>query len=299
MAEVAADSGRTASGRTSWTFGRLEESFTQTRAGHEVKAYPAVVDEGETVGLAVFGSAEEAQARHRAGVRRLVTLAIAPTRERVVRGLLDGLDNSDKLALAAAPYPSVAALMADCVAAVVTDAVDGAARVMDETGLAALVASVEAGLPERARAVLDDVLRALAVWREVDRAISGRVEMMQLPAMTDLREQAARLVRPGFVGAAGAAQLRHLPRYLRAMLQRRERLDGQVQQDRLLMAQIGDVQQAWEHKVAALPQECPPSAALERVGWLLEEYRVSLWAQQLGTAVPVSDQRIRKALAAV
>ncbi len=75
MAEVAADSGIARSGETSWVFGRIEESFTQVRAGHEVRGHPALDDEGSTVGLVVAGSEAEAQARHRLGVRRLVLLA--------------------------------------------------------------------------------------------------------------------------------------------------------------------------------------------------------------------------------
>jgi ATP-dependent helicase HrpA len=113
-----------------------------------------------------------------------------------------------------------------------------------------------------------------------------------------MRAQLARLVHPGFVGEAGSAQLRRYPTYLAALDQRRERLDGQVARDRQLMDQLHDLQESWLHQVAALPEGRPPGAQLRQVRWMLEEYRVSLWAQQLGTPYPVSDQRIRKALTA-
>ena len=80
------------------------------------------------------------------------------------------------------------------------------------------------------------------------------------------------------------------------MQYRRERLDAQVARDRQLMDQIADLQDAWLHQVEALPAGRPPSAAQRAVRWMLEEYRVSLWAQHLGTRHAVSDQRIRKAL---
>ncbi|HET8971558.1 MAG TPA: DUF3418 domain-containing protein, partial [Candidatus Nanopelagicales bacterium] len=83
-----------------------------------------------------------------------------------------------------------------------------------------------------------------------------------------------------------------------ALEQRRERLDEQAGRDRQQLDRIADLQEAYLHQVAALPDGRPPAAALREVRWLLEEYRVSLWAQQLGTPRPVSDQRIRKALAA-
>ena len=101
LAEVASDVGLSATGQTTWTFGTVEESVVQRRAGHEVRGYPALVDEGATVGLGVFGSADEAEARHRLGVRRLLLLGM-----RAVDPLA-GLDNSAKLGLAGSPYPSV------------------------------------------------------------------------------------------------------------------------------------------------------------------------------------------------
>ena len=100
-------------------------------------------------------------------------------------------------------------------------------------------------------------------------------------------------VEPGEANYADA--LRHYPRYLRAMTARVERL-GDLARDRELMDRVEELQQAWQHRVDALPEGRPPGADLRRVRWMLEEYRVSLWAQHLGTAQPVSDARIRKAL---
>ena len=120
--------------------------------------------------------------------------------------------------------------------------------------------------------------------------------MATLPALSDMKAQLARLVRRGFVGEAGADQLRRIPTYLAAIDHRRARLEGDVARDRQLMDQISELQSAWEHRMSALPEGRPPGAALRSVRWMLEEYRVSLWAQHLGTAYPVSDARIRKAL---
>ncbi len=289
VAEVAADT--TASGETTWTFGDIPSEQTWKRAGHEVRGFPALVDEGDTVGLQVCGSTAEAEARHRLGVARLLLLAL-PSPDPV-----DGLDNSGKLALAGSPYPTVAELVEDCRRAVVLETVDAAPPVRDAAAYDALLADVRGDLVPRMNEVLASVTDVLARWRRVDRVLSGRAELATLPSMTDMRDQLARLVHRGFVAEAGLAQLRRYPTYLTALEQRRARLDEQPARDRQQLDRIADLQAAYLHQVAALPEGRPPSAALRQVRWLLEEFRVSLWAQQLGTPRPVSDQRIRKALA--
>ncbi len=295
MAEVAADTGRSRTGETSWVFGTIEESFREVRAGHEVQGYPGLVDEGASVGLRVFGSQDERDAQHRLGVGRLVLLETASP----VKSVLDGLTNAEKLGLAGSPYTSVAELLDDCRAAVVQQVVDARPPVRDPAVYAELVATAshqEAAL----RGLLGDVIRSLDAWRTADRQLSGRAEMTMLPALSDMKAQLERLVHRGFVGEAGTVQLRRYPVYLAALTQRRERLDegGAVNRDRALMDRVTELQQAYLHQLDALPEGRPPGDRLREVRWMLEEYRISLWAQQLGTAYAVSDQRIRKMLTA-
>ncbi|WP_439792129.1 ATP-dependent RNA helicase HrpA, partial [Nocardioides sp.] len=233
IAEVAADSGVSATGQTTWTFGELEESFTQKRAGHEVRGYPALVDEGSTVGVAVLASAEEAAASHRLGLRRLLVLALGPAPK--VESF--GLDQRDQLALVATPYDSVADLVADVRVAVVSDLVDDRAGsgtgVRSPEAFEKLLEVVRAEVDGGVRACLGDVVRVLAAWREADRALSGRADLHTLPALTEMKAQVARLMEPadpaeraGFVGQAGARQLREYTRYLKAVVERRARLEG-------------------------------------------------------------------------
>jgi ATP-dependent helicase HrpA len=308
MAEAASDSGLDVTGQTAWTFGTIERTFTQTRAGHEVRGFPALVDEQSlrdasslgssgqaTVGMRVFGSAAEQEASHRRGLRRLVALALpSPVRE-----IADGLSNADKLGLAGAPYPSVTALLDDAALAAVDALVERHGLVWDDQAFDALVAAVRPDLADTTRLVVHDVVRTLAVWRDVDKALSGSAELPLLPALADMKAQVGRLVHRGFVSDVGAAQLRHLPRYLGAVLTRRERLPASLGKDRLLMDQVAHLQESYLHRLDALPEDRPPSAGLVTVRWMLEEYRVSLWDQARGTAYPVSDTRIRKALDAL
>jgi ATP-dependent helicase HrpA len=293
IAEVASDSGLARTGETAWVFGTIEATVTQKRAGHEVRVYPGLVDEGSAVGLRVFGSEDERDANHRRGVRRLLEVTTpSPTAP-----IVDGLSNADKLSLVGSPYPAVAELVSDCRAAVLQDLVDARPPVRSPQPFETFREEAMADHEERIRAVLADVLRILDAWRRVDKALSGRADMAMLPALTDMRSQLGRLVYRGFVGATGASQLRRYPTYLSALEQRREKLPGQVNRDRQLMDQIAEVQQAYLHQVEALPADRPPGARLRVVRWMLEEYRVSLWAQQLGTPYSVSDQRIRRTLA--
>jgi len=292
VAQAAVTSGIARSGETTWTFGTIEPFFTQVRAGHQVQGFPTLVDEGDAVGLRVVGSADEQEARHRLGVRRLVALQVpGPTKQ-----LLDGLDNATKLGLAGSPYPTVAGLVDDVVLAVFGDLVDARDPVRDEASYAALLATARAEVEQRSRDLLLLVGDVLACWRATHKALTGRVDLPLLPAMNDLRGQLDRLVRVGFVSAGGGAALASYPRYLAAMDERLARLAADPVRDRGLMDRVAVLQEAWQHRIDALPPGRPPGRALREVRWLLEEYRVSVWAQRLGTSQPVSDARIRKAL---
>ncbi|HEY0902510.1 MAG TPA: ATP-dependent RNA helicase HrpA [Marmoricola sp.] len=288
MATAAEESGLALSGQTTWTFGTIAPTFRQLRAGHEVVGFPGLVDEGTTAGLRVHATEEERQAHHRRGVRRLVVLAVTPP------DLLAGLDNATKLALAASPYSSVRELVDDCVLAALGAMVDAEGEVRDEASFRALVRRGEAEVSDRSREVLEQVVGVLGDWRDTDRALHGRVEMHLLASMNDMRQHLARLVARGFVADAGAGALQHYPRYLAALRERRRRLDESPARDLELMARVDEFQRAWAQRVEALPPGQPPSEPLERLRWLVEEYRVSLWAQRLGTAEPVSDTRLRR-----
>ena len=180
--------------------------------------------------------------------------------------------------------------------AAVGQLVDRSEPVRDERAFDALVGPCPSTSSRScARGVLLQVLRVLGDWRLVEKALHGRVELDLLPAMTDLRGQLGGLVHDGFVGEAGAEALREYPRYLAAMQTRIDRL-GDRARDRELMDRVlaaaGGLAAPGRRAAAGTSR----ARALRRVRWLLEEYRVSLWAQQLGTPVPVSDTRIRKAL---
>ena len=200
-------------------------------------------------------------------------------------------------------YGGAPMYVADCLRAVVLDAVDAHEPVRTRQQYDDLLAAVEPTAAARVREVLAELLRVLGTWREVERQLSGRVDLPLLPAMTDLQAQLARLVHDGFVGEVGAARLRRYRTWLGAMRERRQALaDGgpaALGKDRQHLDRVQPLQEAWLARMDALPKERPPGAGLREVRWMLEEYRVSLWAQRLGTDGPISDVRLRKALDAL
>jgi ATP-dependent helicase HrpA len=208
------------------------------------------------------------------------------------------LSNTEKLTLGLNPHGSIAAMLVDCYACAVDSIVAGAdGPAWDRAGFDKLMAAVRADAESRTRETVRRVEQVLRVAAEVDRRLSGRAELALLAALTDLKAQWARLVHKGFVAETGFEQLAQVPRYLTAMLHRIDRLTADPRRDAVAMATVSTVQAAYQNRIDALPPDRRPPTALREIGWMIEELRVSIFAQHLGTARPVSVQRIERALA--
>ena len=273
---------------TSWQFGTIPE-----RVEGAVVGFPALADEGSAVSVQVFPDAARAATSHARGLRRLVALTTPdPTTWVVSR-----LSNPVKFALAASPYPGVPALLADCRLRAIADLivrVAATSSVRDEAAFAALRDQVRAGAADRMLAVVNTVGEVLSVRAEVQRELAG----LTSSAADDIAEQLANLVFEGFVAATPEPHFGRLPRYLKAARQRVTTLRTNPARDAVNAALIEEL----EGEYAALCRAVPPGplpAPVAEVGWLLEELRVSLFAQTLGTAAPVSAKRVRTAMAQI
>jgi len=213
------------------------------------------------------------------------------------RQVTAALPNDAKLALSRAPHPDVAALMDDITAAAV-DALmaEHGGPAWDEAGFAALAAAVGAGLEAVVTEIVTVVARVLGVAQAVEVRVRGTSSLTLLPALTDIRGQLDGLVYRGFVAATGRRRLPDLVRYLRGVERRLEKLPENPGRDRALMSRVEQVQEWYDDALARLAPGEAPSADLAAVRWMIEELRVSLFAQGLRTAYPVSEQRIRTAL---
>lgn len=284
-------------GLTDWSFGDLPEIVDTRVAGGVVRGYPAIVDEGASVALRIESTPDAAARATHAGVRRLVLLSVASPTAYV----LEHLTSAEKLALAASPYPSAKALIEDARVAV-ADAV--IARTAPDAAVRTRV-GFEAVRDAFSGAVVDELFqtvslaaRILTAGRDVERAIRDQNSLTLLGALNDVKGQLAGLVFPGFVARTGTARLAHLPRYLRGALDRVRTLADNPGRDRQRMTEFERAAALYADAGGTVPPAADAPPSLVHARWLLEEYRVSLFAQSLGTAEPVSLPRIQKALAA-
>ncbi|WP_158370860.1 ATP-dependent RNA helicase HrpA [Cellulosimicrobium cellulans] len=285
-----------------------ERVETQDASGLTVRGYPALVEHGSgpaaTVRVEVLADAGDQAVRHRRGLRRLLVRDVGLAAGRIT----SRWSGTQALTLAASPYPSTEALVADVQLAAVdrllTEHLAGrpATAVRSADAYAAARGFVRDRLEDAVHRVVQDLVAVLAAARDLDGAVRGTRSLALLGTVRDVQEQAERLVHDGFVSDTGADRLPHLARYLRAAAYRLDKAAANPARDEQLAWQVRDLEQLLgQTRARVTSRTLVPAdlAALDDARWLLEELRVSLFAQQLGTPVPVSEKRIRKALAAL
>jgi ATP-dependent helicase HrpA len=279
-------------GLRAWEIGDLPREVELPGTGATVKAYPALVDEGATVGVKLLDSrAAQAAAMH-AGTRRLLALTI-PSPARWIQSRLTG---AQQLALSTAPHGSLAGVLDDATAAAI-DALMARAGgpAWDAAGFARLRDAVAGELADTALAIVGQVAEILDARRAVQRAMEPLAAAPYEPARLDVAAQMGRLVFDGFITATGAQRLPDVLRYLHGARRRMERLPDTLAVDRDRMAGVQALEERYRATVAALRGR-PQPAALGEARWLLEELRMSHFAQGLGVRGQVSAKRIRKLL---
>ena len=167
----------------------------------------------------------------------------------------------------------------------------------DEQGFARLAEAARSGLSTLTAQVITGVAGVLAEAHEVEVVLARAAAHADEPAFADIRSQFASLIHPGFIGDTGARRLADLTRYLRAIRQRLDKMCADPVRDGERMAAVHRVADAYGETVRALPPARRDGQDLQAIRWMIEELRVSLFAQTLGTPAPVSEKRIRTALA--
>ncbi|MEU0670076.1 ATP-dependent RNA helicase HrpA [Streptomyces lavendulocolor] len=281
-------------GLTDWTIGTLTKVFETRRAGQPVKAYPALVDAGETVSVRLFDTeAEQARAMWR-GTRRLIMLNIPVNPAKFAS---DRLTNQQKLALSRNPHGSVQALFEDCATAAADRLIaDHGGPAWDEESFRKLYDKVRADLVELTIRTVDQVQQILAAWQACERRLKATNSLVLVNNVQDVREQLAALVPPGFVTATGLRRLPDLMRYLVAVDRRLQQMPTSVQRDTTRMEKVHEMQDEYAWLLEQLPKGRPVPQEVLDIRWMIEELRVSYFAHALGTAYPVSDKRIVKAI---
>ena len=264
---------------TGWTMRELPEIMEIQRGGHTLVGYPALVDAGDEVTLQVFESPEKAREAHADGVRRLLLIAFR--------------DRIRDLERAMAKDPAVAPLSADVIRAA-----------LDRTFLADSPPMTQADFARRVdegrsrfTLIAQEIARSAASIQAERAGLEKRLAALERSfphAVDDIRAQLARLLAPGWLARTPWERLQHLPRYLKAAGLRLEKLRTDPQRDQRLAAELAALEQPFRRELGARSRNGAVSPELDQFGWLLEELRVSLFAQELRTPVPVSVKRLAK-----
>ncbi len=291
---TAAAASITRTGLRSWDFGALPREFSAGR----VRGYPALADTGSAVDVRVFDTEAEAEASMRLGVRRLLLIAVPSG----VRSIAGRLPVNLKMALSRHPYPGAAALLDDCAAAAADQVIaDAGGPVRDAEGFAGLVAAARDALAPNTARVVELAARILSEAHQVEirLAAAGPGVPALARSLDDVRAQFAGLIYPGFIAETGSSRLPDLIRYLKAIVRRLDKLAGEQARDAERMAAVHRVTSEYEAARRQLPPSARSRTDVQSIRWLIEELRVSLFAQVLGTPGPVSEKRIRAAVDAL
>ena len=282
------------SGLTEWTIGTLSRVFETRRAGQPVKAYPALVDDGDTVSVRLFDTeAEQLQAMWK-GTRRLILRNIPVNPAKFAS---QKLTNAQKLALSANPHGSIQGLFDDCAMAAADKLIgDFGGPAWDEESYRKLYDRVRAEIVDTTVRTVGQVEQVLAAWQACERRLKAVRSPALLPNLQDVRAQLDALVKPGFVTEAGLRRMPDLMRYLVAADRRLQQMPTNVQRDTTRMQKVHEMRDEYAWLLEQLPQGRPVPSSVLDIRWMIEELRVSYFAHALGTAYPVSDKRIVKAI---
>ena len=284
-----ADDGIEQSGLHIWSFAELPQCYEQKQRGFSVKAFPAIVDEKDAVGIKLFETEFEQAVAMQQGLRRLLLLNVPSP----IKYLHEKLPNKAKLGLYFTPFGRVLDLIDDCIACAVDKLIaDFGGFVWSEEGFDKLRDFVRENVNEVTVDIAQKVEQILTLTHQLNQRLKGKMDFTMAFALSDMKSQISGLIYQGFVQKSGYARLPDLLRYLQAIDKRMDKLAQDVNRDRAAMLRVEQVQQAYQQLLAKLPKSKPISDEVAEIRYMIEELRVSLFAQQLGTKYQVSEKRV-------
>ena len=284
-----ADDGIEQSGLHIWSFAELPQCYEQKQRGFSVKAFPAIVDEKDAVGIKLFETEFEQAVAMQQGLRRLLLLNVPSP----IKYLHEKLPNKAKLGLYFTPFGRVLDLIDDCIACAVDKLIaDFGGFVWNEEGFDKLRDFVRENINEVTVDIAQKVEQILTLTHQLNQRLKGKMDFTMAFALSDMKSQISGLIYQGFVQKSGYARLPDLLRYLQAIDKRMDKLAQDVNRDRAAMLRVEQVQQAYQQLLAKLPKSKPISDEVAEIRYMIEELRVSLFAQQLGTKYQVSEKRV-------
>ncbi len=281
---------------THWDLGDLpEQVITYAAAGARVPGYPALDERNHSVALHLFDNAAVARARHRLGVRRLLILEAAAK----VKVLKRQMPHRERLCLWYRGVDSCDALFDDlCCVVIERQFANALADVRSQASFADLARRVQASFIAEGTAVSEEVSRILEAYDGVRRGLGEIRDFGLGEAVADMQDQLSKLIYPQVFVRSSPQILANYPRYLRAMLVRIEKLRQDPQRDSRRAAEVLPHWRAfWAHPSRSAPEKWVHN--VDDFRWMLEEFRVSLFAQELGTPYPVSEKRLSRTWEAI
>ncbi len=276
-------------GITAWDFDALPESVELKRGGLSVRAFPALVDEGEVAAIRLFESPASAAAAMRGGLHRLYSLALRDK----LKYLRKNIPEINTLCLRYNAMGNCEALKDDLLAAVIERIFLQAEPPRDRAEFERRVEAGRGRIIEEGNRIAADLSEALKVYHELQKRLK-KVPPTLLQAAADIQAQLQRLLGPGFVAATPARWLSRLPLYLKAAEARLEKAARDPVRDRANMVELNKLWELYEKRAEQLRAQGRVDTELEEFRWLLEELRISFWAQELKTVEPVSAKRMQK-----
>ena len=270
--------------------GEIPRKVQRVIATQAVNGYPALVDEETSVGLRIFPTEAEQLHAQRRGIIRLLQLQVPSP----VRYVSEHLSHKEKIVFTQNPHGSIDELIRDCTVAALDHLVPHT-PIFTYAEYSELYEHVRAELIETVFDVTKLVAEILSEATALKKAIKKATSLTTMHAVSDVKAQMENLVYPGFVAKTGYDQLVHIPRYLKAAQVRLTKLGPNLHRDNQLMLTVQDLEDSYDNAVKSLPAGTIVPDALRRVNWMIEELRVSFFAQELGTAYTVSEKRIAKA----
>lgn len=266
----------------------LPESRVTAQAGIRVEAYLALVEGDGGLGVELFDHADKALEAHRHGIKRLAMQRL-PEQVRMLKRV-DGLD---RCALLFANVGSKQQLIDDVVEATFLQVVATDPLPRSQSALHERLENTRAALVPHGERLVSTVEKALTGHLAVTKALKGNLSLALSLVYSDIKAQMQRLVYPGFIAQAGE-WLAHYPRYMEAAAIRLEKAPRERQRDQMLMQQVQEFETRLAERRKASRRSGIEDAGLDEFGWWIEELRVSYFAQQLGTLIPVSEKRLER-----
>ena len=291
-----ADDGIEQSGLHIWSFAELPQCYEQKQRGFSVKAFPAIVDEKDAVGIKLFETEFEQAVAMQQGLRRLLLINVPSP----IKYLHEKLPNKAKLGLYFTPFGRVLDLIDDCIACAVDKLIaDFGGFVWNEEGFDKLRDFVRENVNEVTVDIAQKVEQILTLTHQLNQRLKGKMDFTMAFALSDMKSQISGLIYQGFVQKSGYARLPDLLRYLQAIDKRMDKLAQDVNRDRAAMLRVEQVQQAYQQLLAKQPKSKPISDEVAEIRYMIEELRVSLFSQQLGTKYQVSDKRVLSVISCI